>query len=336
MRRDSKSALTMDTDSQPPGWGRLVAFGRSAGRTAAAAAAATLVLVGCSAGMRLGYNNADTLLLLGAGRYVSLTPEQEALVRERASALVAWHRSTQLRDYVQLTEEARRKVAGPGPITPQDVLAFNDAINARLAVIGERAAPDLARLALTLTPEQVERLQRKFADEAAKEAREQREQQAAVRTVAAGGNGAADRRVEERLAKLVERTDDWFGSVTSEQRALLQAAAQRSVEDQAGWSAERERRQQALLRLLKRLQDERPDEATATAWIRAYFAQLRAPGDAGHRAQVQAMRAANAELLAGLVNAATPEQRAVLSRKLAGFAEDFSALAAARGELAPG
>lgn len=294
-------------------------------------AVAAVALAACSAGMRLGYNNADTLLLFSAGRYVSLTSEQEALVRERTSALLAWHRTTQLRDYAQLVDDARRKLAGP--VTPQDVLAFNDAVNARLARVGERAAPDLAQLALTLTPEQVGQLQRKFSEDAAKEQRDG--ERAAARPVAARTD-ARDPRAEERLSKLLERTADWFGSVTPEQRALLQAAAARSVDDQAGWSAERARRQQALLRLLKRIRAERPDEATATAWTRAYLAQLSAPADAERRAQVQAMRAANAELLAGLINIATPEQRAVLSRKLAGFAEDFSALAAARGEMGPG
>ena len=39
--------------------------------------------------------------------------EQEQLVKERAGALVAWHRSTQLRDYAQLIETTRRKLDGP-------------------------------------------------------------------------------------------------------------------------------------------------------------------------------------------------------------------------------
>ena len=145
-------------------------------------------------------------------------------------------------------------------------------------------------------------------------------------------NGSPD----ERARKYVERAEYWFGSVTPAQRALLREELQRRPDGNAGGRAERERRQQELLRLLRRMQDERPDEATATAWVRRYFAQLREPPDAERRRELLALRTANAELIAQLVNSATPEQRATLSQRLAGFAEDFTALAAGRGGLPPG
>ena len=125
--------------------------------------AAAVVLSACSTGVRLGYEYADTLLLYTIDGYVGLTPEQEQLVKERSAALVAWHRSTQLRDYAELLETTRRKLAEP--VSAADVLEFNRAVNARLAALGERAAPDLAQLALTLTPEQLARLERKLASD---------------------------------------------------------------------------------------------------------------------------------------------------------------------------
>jgi len=286
---------------------------------------AAFALAACSTGMRLGYNNADTLLLYSLNNYVSLTSEQELLVKERAGALVGWHRSTQLRDYASLVEQARGKLAGP--VESQDVLAFNEAINARMTAIGERAAPDVAKLALTLTPEQIQKLQRRFADDAAKAQRE-----ASREKTAATGNGSPD----ERARKYIERTEYWFGSVTPAQRAMLREELQRRPDGNAGWRGERERRQQELLRVLRRIQDERPDEATATVWVRHYFAQLREPPDPERRRALAALRTANAELIAQLVNSATPEQRATLSQRLATFAEDFTALAAGRSGLAPG
>ena len=181
----------------------------------------------------------------------------------------------------------------------------------------------MARLALTLTPEQVERLQRRFADDALKARRE------AVKATASESP-------DERARKLIERAEYWFGSVTPAQRVLLREELLRRPDGSAGWRAERERRQQDLVRLLQRMQDERPDEATATVWVRRYFTQLREPPDAERRRELAALRVANAELIAQLVNSATSEQRATLSQRLAGFAEDFTALAAWRGVLAPG
>lgn len=316
MRSDSKSPVTGPSGDAGPRRG----LRHAAARVLLGFAA--LALAACSTGMRMGYNNADTLLLYSLGGYVSLTPEQEALVKERAGALVSWHRTTQLRDYASLIEQARGKIAA-GPVSAQEVLAFNEAINTRMMLVGERAAPDVARLALTLTPEQVERLQRRFADDAAKA---RREAVKAAETVSP----------DERARKYIERAEYWFGSVTPAQRALLREELQRRPDGNAGWRAERERRQQELLRVLRRIQDERPDEATATAWVRRYFAQLREPPDAERRRAMQALRADNAELIAQLVNTATPQQRAALSQRLASFAEDFTALAAERAALTPG
>ncbi len=68
---------------------------------------AALLLAACSTGVRLGYNYADALLAYSIDGYVGLTPEQDQFVKERAAALMAWHRATQLRDYAQLIEATR-------------------------------------------------------------------------------------------------------------------------------------------------------------------------------------------------------------------------------------
>jgi hypothetical protein len=51
------------------------------------------------------------------------------------------------------------------------------------------------------------------------------------------------------------------------------------------------------------------------------------------RAAVQAARAANARLIAQLLNSATAEQKAALAKRLRGYADDFTTLASdgARG-----
>ena len=74
----------------------------------------------------------------------------------------------------------------------------------------------------------------------------------------------------------------------------------------------------------------------ATAWLRDYFMQLQNPPDPERRRAMEQFRATNAQLVAELINAATPEQKAALSRRLASFAEDFLALASARANDAPG
>jgi hypothetical protein len=61
---------------------------------------AALLVAGCSTGLRLGYNYADTLLANSIDGYVGLTPADQ-FVKERAAGLMAWHRATRLRDYAR-------------------------------------------------------------------------------------------------------------------------------------------------------------------------------------------------------------------------------------------
>jgi len=283
--------------------------------------AAAIALTACSTGVRLGYNYADTLVTYSIDGYVGLTQEQEQLVKERAAALVAWHRSTQLRDYVQLIEATRSKLAGP--VTATDVLVFNQAVNVRLAALGDRAAPDLAQLALTLTPDQITKMERKFASDNLKARRE---------LVQFAGKETVD----DRVKKYAERAEFWFGSLSREQLEFVRASLVQRPSNAAWWIDERERRQRELIAVVQRIQAERPSESIATGWVRGYFSQLQSPADPERRRAIEQFRAGNAELIAQLINAASPEQKAALSRKLGSFVDDLTALASERAAAPPG
>lgn len=282
---------------------------------------AALLLAACSTGVRLGYNYADALLAYSIDGYVGLTPEQDQFVKERAAALMAWHRATQLHDYAQLVETTRSKL--DGPVSAADVLAFNREVNSRLAALGDRAAPDLAELAMMLSPEQVARLQRKLTNDHSKARRE---------LVQLAGRESVD----DRVRKYAERANYWLGELSREQLDLLRASVLQNPNGASWWIEERDRRQRELLVVLKRIQSERPGQATATAWLRSYFARLQQPAEPDRRERIAEFRLANAELIAQLINATTPEQKANLSRRLASFAQDFAALAAERSVPPPG
>jgi len=272
-----------------------------------------LLLGACSA-IRIGYNNADTLIVFSLDDYLDLSSEQSDLARERAGALMNWHRSTQLRDYAQMIDAARARLAGP--VTAAEVLAFNEAFNNRLAAVGERAAPEVAQLALTLSPSQLDRLARKLTSDTSKARRE---------LVKFAGKETID----DRVKRYVERVDDWFGSVSAAQREALRTAVLQRPAAAEWWMDERERRQRELVRVLRRIQSEQPSTAVATGWLRDYFAELRSSSDVQRRAKMDEFRRSNAELIATLINSASPAQRAHLSAKLGAYAEDFSALAEA-------
>ena len=270
-----------------------------------------LLIAACST-IRLGYNFADTLLLRSLDRYVTLTAEQEQLVRQRLAALVDWHRATQLRDYAAFVQAARSRLDS-GNITPAEVLAFSEGLNARMAALGERAAPDIAALALTLSPAQIDQVDRKLVDDNAKARKESLQ--------------AVAQEVEARARKYTERAEFWLGKVSDQQVQLVRASLASRPVDSLYWIEARERRTKDLVAMLRRIQAERPSEAVAANWFRAYFRELARPSNADQRARAEAFRRDNARLIAQLANSASPEQRAFLDGKLSGFQAELVQLA---------
>lgn len=278
-----------------------------------ALALALLATVAACSSLRLGYNHADTLLLYQLDRYFDLDDAQQTLARERVDALLAWHRRTQLADYAQLLAQARQRI--DAPVTAADVLALQQQIDERLLALGERVAPDLARLAATLTDAQLDRFRQRLARDDARARRELARQD---------DDEAGEARIERNLA----RAKTWFGALTAEQEALIRTAAASQPGGDRRWLDERRRRLDALVDVLARIRQEEAGGGDGAALLRAYFAELAAPADPQRRAAALAARQARAALIAELVNLATPAQKAALARKLGGYAEDLGRLAA--------
>ena len=290
--------------------------GSSAGPFARLAAITALAVSvsGCAA-IKLGYNNADTLALLQLDNYVDLTADQELTAKERINALMAWHRATQLRDYAAFVDKIRTKLGNP--VTVADVTEFNQQLNARMMTAADKAAPDIAHLALTLTPEQIDRAAKKIANDATKARRE---------FVRAEKDSGA-----ERIKKYGERAESWFGKLTDEQREIIRKSLASRPTDATWWIDERERRQREFIVLLRKIQADRPTEEAAARWLRTYFTQLNVAPESERRARAESYRRGSAELVAQLINHATPEQRVMLDKKLNDYAQDFRSLAAQNG-----
>ena len=278
-----------------------------------AAIAALAASVASCAAMKIGYNNADTLALLQLDSYLDLTDEQDQTVKERVNALLAWHRTTQLRDYVALIETTRAKLGGR--ITAADVMDFNQQLNTRMMTAADKAAPDIAHIALTLSTEQIDRAAKKVGNDATKARRE------FVRLEKDSG--------AERAKKYGERAESWFGKLTDEQKEIIRKSLANRPTDATWWIDERERRQREFLTLLRKIQADRPTEEVAARWLRTYFTHLNVAPEADRRARAESYRRGSAELIAQLINHATPEQRAALDKKLNDYAQDFKSLAQA-------
>ena len=269
---------------------------------AVALAAGVAVAAGCSMIGRLGYDNLPTLATWRADSYLSLNAEQKAIASRRMEALHAWHRSTQLDDYAALLREIQRTVA-QGDVDEARIRAWRLAMFERWRPIADRAAPAVAEFAVTLDPAQMRRLRDEMERDNAKLRREWMPED-------------RSERIEVRTKRYLDRAELFLGTLTAEQRQLARRLAAEVPDSEEQWFAQRLLRQQDLVATFDRIRTERPDAATASAWMREHlmrYAQVRdGPGRPFSESSLAASDAMSARMLA----ISTPRQRQHLQRKL--------------------
>jgi hypothetical protein len=275
---------------------------------------AGLILQGCSA-VRLGYGNADSLARWWIDQYLDLSPEQDALTRERLARLTAWHRKTQLPDYVALLRQGKAFAAGQP--TAGEALTLGDEMIRRVRVLAEQATPDVADLVATLAPAQIDRMAARYAEKNADLAREMR---------LAEGEAAQNK---VRYKRLLERAEYWLGDFSNEQESALRRMVE--TQDPGGqfWYEERLRRQRELLDLMRQVQRERPPRERIIALLRGYTARFDLPADPARLARALVMRRASAELTVTILAMATPAQRDHARQKFDDLIHDFTELSKA-------
>ncbi len=275
---------------------------------------AGLLLQGCSA-VRLGYGNADSLARWWMDQYLDLSPEQDALVRERLTRLLAWHRKTQLPDYVAVLRQGQHFVAGQP--TAADALALGDGLIRRGRTLAEQATPDIADLLTTVSPEQIERMASRLAEKNADLAREAQ--------LADGESGQR----KARYKRTLERAEYWFGDFSAGQKAALRLLIDGQTAGSQFWYDERLRRQRDWLDLVRLVQRERPPRERIIRLLRDYAARFDMPEDPARRTQAIALRRASAELAVAIHAFTTPAQRTHAVDKLGDLIRDIGELSQA-------
>ena len=273
--------------------------------------AAALLLQGCSA-IRLGYNHADDLARWWLDQYLDLSSAQDALARERLKRLHAWHRKTQLPEYVVLARQAQKLISSQ--TSTGDVLALLEDINRSGVSFAERAAPGIADFLPTLAPQQIERMSAQLAEKTAAYAKE---------IQLADGDGG-QRKAQFR--RVLERSEYWFGDFSEEQQLALRRLIDLQPIAASFWYEERMRRQREWLELVRSVQRDRLQRERIIPLFMEYAVRFESPGNPVRLAQAQAARRHAAELLVAILGMATPTQRIHAQHKLDDLIADFTAL----------
>ena len=273
------------------------------------------LLAGCSA-LQLSYNQSDVWLRWEVDDYLDLSSSQQAALKAALARQQAWHRSAELPEFERLMAHAQSLLqAAPGRLRRADLQGLYDALRQRLRAAVDHGLADAAELIPTLDGAQIEHLARQYAKSNDK-----------FRKDFMRGSDAEQRR--KACDKFLDRLEWLYGDFERAQRQDFERLCLTRPHNPAIQLADRQRRQQEMLALLRRVQAERPQKAQLIEWLRAYANGFEIAPNPEHAAFKRARLDADLELLTHIANHVTEAQRTHGVRRLQGWIDDVEALRA--------
>ena len=269
-------------------------------------------LSGCSMA-RMGYNNGETVSYFWLNSYISFDADQKPWVKKELANLFAWHRRSQLPEYLPLLEQAKKRVQQP--VSEAELVRDYEEIRRRMLVMTDRAAPVAADLALALRPEQIASIEKKFAENNEKFRKEHL-------------RGELAQRQRDRFKRSMKQAEIWFGNFSGEQeRQIRQLSDARPMDDELVL-ADRMQRQAEMIRMLQRIEAEKPTREAAVGMIRQYVSgAMDHYNHPEYQRYFEKYRAAQIRMVAGIFNMSTPAQKQHFEEAVQEWMTDFDTLA---------
>ncbi len=279
----------------------------------AALLAVAVALSGCGLAVKIGYGQGSPLAFRWLDSYVDFNDAQSLRLRTAFDDWFAWHRRTQLADYADLLARAQAEM--PAAATPERMCSWAREIRTRIDAGFERAAPVMAEVLPTLTAQQISNIEKKNTEKNAEYRDDFLHREPAKRRKAA-------------IQREVERAEMFYGRLDDAQRAFVAQSVTHSPWDGELAYAERLRRQQDALSMIRRLAASRATPAEADAEIRAYVQRLDRSPRENYRRYAETLIEHNCSVAAALHNLTTTEQRRTAARKLKDYEVELRSLAA--------
>jgi Family of unknown function (DUF6279) len=271
-----------------------------------------LVLLGGCSTLKLVYNQADEAAYWWLDSYVDLTDKQKPLVKDALRQLHQWHRQTELPEYVTLLKKMR--VMAPNDIQAEQVCAVTQDMQNSLVAVLHQIEPDAAKLVGQLSAAQVQLVRKKY-DKLNSEWRENYME------------GSQEKRLRYRHKQLVNRLEDFYGSLEAPQREVLQQWLVRSTFQPTISYEERLRRQTDALQTFTRISQGNLSPVLAQAQLRGWIDRSFESPDEAFQKHSQGLKQENCEGFARLHNSTTRAQRERLAESLLNYENIFQSLA---------
>ncbi|GAB1719008.1 MAG: hypothetical protein NTAFB09_07390 [Nitrosospira sp.] len=267
-------------------------------------------LTGCNI-VRFGYNQADHVTYWWLDRFVDFDETQGSRVRAALARWFSWHRREHLPRYAGLLTHSRTMVLED--TTPERTCGLWTEIRGYMDEAFEHALPIAVDITSTLTPRQIQNIERRYA-----RINEEFDEDHV--------RGNAEARLKRSINRTVERAEFFYGKLDSQQREFIKQRLAASPYEVTIWNAERHRRQQDLVQLLRQLTSVTPDPDRIQQALRAYMERVYNSPNEAYRKYSDNLWAYNCGFVAGLHNTATPAQRAHAAKKIRGWESDIQLL----------
>ena len=265
--------------------------------------------------MRLAYNQADMAIFWWADGYLDFNGAQSPRVREAIAGWMQWQRREQLPVLARHLQDLQRQV-----MESTDAAAI-----CRWQGLGQRAMTDalevalpaLADVARTLTPEQLQHLERRYA---------KGDEEFRARFT----KGDVSERRARSFKTTVERAEMIYGRLNDAQRQQLRQAMSASPFDAELWFTERVARHRNLMLALQgsvAVPQPAGDRARVVELLRGVAEQVERSPRPAYRAYRERLAEYSCSLYAKLHNATTPAQREHARARFKGWEEDLRVLA---------
>ena len=265
-----------------------------------------LALGACSS--NFVYNRLDTLAGWYIGSLVSLTDSQQSQLRQWLSQTLAWHRESELNRYSGFLRDLASQVMRPG--TPEEYEQTEKRFEGFWKDLLQKATPDATALLLSLSPQQVDELVQNMEEKS----RERIEEDTDTKDW--------HREQAKSLTRFVKR---WMGSVTDEQKSLIQSTARTIEPTHDEWLASTQSWQHALREAL-----DLSDAERRSATVQGLLAKPDNEWTQEYVEKSQRNRQRYLGLIRSLDATSAPRQREHLRSELLKIAGQLDSIAAAK------
>lgn len=270
-----------------------------------------VTLIGCSL-VQTAYNQSERVAYWWLDSTLEFTPAQEDQVRAALAQWFKWHRQTQLPPYAQFLARAENEALAP--LSPALACTRRNEVEAMSRQAIDAAVPYMARVALSLSPDQLRYLDKYLA----KKNKEYREDYL---------QPDLKERQEATAEFVLKWTEFFYGDLDSTQeKQLARDVAAMPINAQDVYD-ERLRLQREFMQVVRNLIAQHATQAQAEQALRAQIQEVFAPGNPAQRERLAGWIAAGCQLSASTHNRTNAEQRERVSKKLKSWEGDLRELA---------